>query len=201
MTNASRLFVTIAVFALVLPAFAQSPSTTALPTISFTFDHPDLPVTHYQIDIAADGKAHYQSQIRGQKKGTTEDGISRDFVLSADTRDSIFDLVKKADNLVGNFDYARHKIAFSGTKTIVYTDATGSHTAKFNWSENESVMKLADLFPRHFRHAGRRTSPAAAAPIRPARSQRRAGQDGKTGRFRLAARDQPDFARAERDCQ
>src|SRR5438309_105010 len=146
MKKTSRLLITTAVLCLALSAFAQSPSPAVLPTISFTFDHPDLPVTHYQTDIAADGKAHYQSQTRGQEKGTAEDGISRDFVLSADTRERIFDLVKKADNLVGNFDYARHKIAFSGTKTIVYTDATGSHTAKFNWSENESVMKLADLF-------------------------------------------------------
>src|SRR4051794_9494660 len=112
MKRTSTLLVMMAVFLLGVPGFAQSTPPAGVPAISFTFDHPDLPVTHYQIDIAADGKAHYQSQTRGQEKGTAEDGISRDFVLSADTRSLIFDLVKKADNLVGNFDYARHKIAF-----------------------------------------------------------------------------------------
>src|SRR4051812_26761800 len=83
-----------------LPVFAQSspPAAAVLPKIHFTFDHPDLPVTHYEIDITADGKAHYESRTKGQEKGSSDEEISRDFILSAETRDSIFDLVKKANN-------------------------------------------------------------------------------------------------------
>jgi hypothetical protein len=125
---------------------AQSPPTTpAFPKIHFTFDHPELQVTHFEIDIAADGHAHYESRIRGAEKGTSEEGITRDFVLSSATLNRIFELAKAANRLDGDFDYTRHRIAFTGNKTITYTDAQGSNTAKFVWSENETVMKLTDL--------------------------------------------------------
>jgi hypothetical protein len=130
---------------LVAPLVAQTQVAEALPKVHFTFDHPDLPVTHYDIDIDANGNAHYSSRIKGQERGTSEEGIQRDFALSAATRDSLFALVKATNNLSGNFDYTKHKIAFSGTKTISYTDASGTNTAKYGWSENENVTKLTEL--------------------------------------------------------
>jgi hypothetical protein len=125
---------------------AQTTPSTALPRIHFTFDHPELAVAHYEIDMDANGKAHYESKVRGQEKGTLDDGLSRDFTVSAGTRDSIFALIKSAHNLDGSFDYTKHKVAFTGTKTINLVDANGEHTAKFVWSENESLVRLADLF-------------------------------------------------------
>ncbi len=125
---------------------AQSgPPQTALPKIHYTFDHPDLPVTHFELDIAADGHAHYESRTKGAEKGTTDDGITRDFVLPAASVTRIFDLAKAANRVQGDFDFNKHRIAFTGNKTITYTDAEGSNTAKFVWSENETVMKLSDL--------------------------------------------------------
>ncbi len=125
---------------------AQSaPAPTALPRIHYTFDHPDLPVTHFELEIAGDGHAHYESRIKGAEKGTTDDGITRDFVLPAASVTRIFDLVKAANRLQGDFDFTKHRIAFTGNKTITYTDAQGSNTAKFVWSENEAVTKLSVL--------------------------------------------------------
>lgn len=129
----------------VLPAAAQS-SSPALPRIHFTFDHPDLAVTHYDIDVDTAGKAHYESKAKGAQPGTADDGVTRDFTLSPATRDRIFELVKSANNLDGVFAFEKHKVAFTGTKTITLTDASGTHTAKFVWSENQSVIALADLF-------------------------------------------------------
>ena len=127
--------------------FAQNATTpVALPKIHFIFDHPDLEVAHYEMDIDANGAAHYESRVRGQAKGNTEEGISRDFNLSADTRDRLFELIKAANNLDGTFDYTRHRVAFTGTKTITLTDATGIHQAKFVWTESQPVTQLTELF-------------------------------------------------------
>jgi hypothetical protein len=125
---------------------AQTRTATSLPKVHFVFDHPDLSVTHYEIDIDANGNAHYASRIKGQEKGTTEEGVTRDFTLSVSTRDHLFELIKATNNLVGNFDYTKHKIAYSGTKTLSYTGADGAtNTAKYGWSENETLMKLTEL--------------------------------------------------------
>jgi hypothetical protein len=136
---------------LVLLAFApvlsaqSAAASTALPKIHFTFDHPDLLVTHFDLDISADGHAHYESRIKGAEKGTMEEGVTRDFVVSPETTAHIFDLAKAANRLQGDFDFTKHRIAFTGNKTVTYTDEQGSNTAKFVWSENETVMKLSDL--------------------------------------------------------
>src|SRR5206468_3591533 len=82
---------------------------------------------------------------KGQDRGSSEEGIQRDFTLSAATRGRLFELIKATNNLVGNFDYTKHRLAFSGTKTISYTDANGTNTTKYGWSENENVMKLTEL--------------------------------------------------------
>jgi hypothetical protein len=141
----SRFILGVMLF-LALPLSAQSQlSVGALPRIHFTFDHPDLVVVHYEIDIDANGQAHYASRIKGQEKGTIEEGIERDFTLSAATRDRLFALIKVANNLVGNFDYTKHRLAFSGTKRLSYTDANGTNTAKYGWSENEALMRLTEL--------------------------------------------------------
>src|SRR3954462_11022009 len=95
--------------ALSLCAYSQDTSQTpqrkiaSLPTIRFVFDHPELPVTHYQIDTDSTGVSHYESRIKGQEKGTSDEGSPRDFTLSASTRDRIFALVKEANNLFGNY--------------------------------------------------------------------------------------------------
>lgn len=117
-----------------------------LPRIQFVFDHPDMPVAHYEIELSSDGAAHYESKSRGQEKGTFEEGLSRDFVVSAKTRDRIFALAKSANDLDGAFDFTKHKIAFTGNKTITLADSQGIHTAKLVWSENQQVMALVELF-------------------------------------------------------
>lgn len=133
-------------FLLPLFALAQNSATSAAPPkLHFTFDHPDLPVTHYELDIDAAGAAHYQSRIKGQEKGSSEEGIARDFTLSADTRDRLFELIKAANNLDGTFDYTKHRIAFTGTKNITFTDTNGTHQAKFVWTENQPVTQLTEI--------------------------------------------------------
>src|SRR5437868_2552225 len=100
-----------------LQLFAQNdPKPATFPKIHFTFDHPGLPVTHYDTDIAADGTAHYQSRIKAGTESSDE-GVTRDFKLSEETRARIFALCKSANYLRGSFDYTKHKIAFTGTKT------------------------------------------------------------------------------------
>ena len=137
-----RLWIIYFLVALTPLLTAQS---AAQPKIHFTFDDADMPVTHFELDITADGHAHYESRDKSTEAGATEAGVTRDFVISSATVRRIFDLAKAANRLQGDFDFTKHRIAFTGNKTITYTDAEGSNTAKFVWSENESVMKLSDL--------------------------------------------------------
>src|SRR5213082_629661 len=100
-----RLFRLVSFLALLSPVFAQdNAKPRALPKVHFTFDHPELAVAHYELEIDANGAAHYESRIKGQEKGTTGEGIMRDFTLSSDTRDRLFELIKAANNLDGAFD-------------------------------------------------------------------------------------------------
>jgi hypothetical protein len=146
MMSLSRKSVFLLALLICLPLLAQHEGKPpVLPKIHFTFDHPELAIAHYELDIDANGKAHYESRIKGQEKGTTEDGMTRDFTLSAETRDRLFALIKAANNLDGTFDYTKHKIAFTGTKTITFTDIDGTHTAKLVWTENPTVTQLTDL--------------------------------------------------------
>ena len=124
----------------------EKATTASPPRLRFVFDHPDVQVTHYQIDVAADGAAHYESRIRGHEKGSSEDEVSRDFTVSPETRTKLFALAKAANNLDGDFNFSKHKIAFTGNKTIILTDAGGTHTTKIVWSENQQIMSLIEVF-------------------------------------------------------
>src|SRR5256885_5559982 len=60
--------------------------------------------------------------------------------------DISFDLVRVAARR--EFDYRKHNIAFTGKKTLVYSDGTHSTQATYNWSENQAINELTEVFNR-----------------------------------------------------
>jgi hypothetical protein len=129
-------------------AFAQTPAppNKAVPAVvRFTFDHEEMEIPHYSFEVDSTGHATYKSVGKPEADGQPET-LEKQFTLNEKTRDRIFELAKKADYFNGNFDFTKNKIAFTGKKTLAYSDATHNGTTTVNWSENPSITELNSIF-------------------------------------------------------
>ncbi len=126
----------------------SQPQAPAVPTVTFTFDWPSVQPHHYSISVDSTGRAAYQSRIA---EGTAEQSIEGDpymvkFEVSEATRTRIFQLARAANDFNGNFDYKKRKIAFSGNKTLAYSEAGKHYETSYNWSENPAIQQLTNIF-------------------------------------------------------
>ena len=142
-----RLLALAAALAVVASAQQEPPvDTTAQPTITFTFDFPQSRPEHAVVMVDAGGRARYQSSGPLFADSSDADPFSADFTMSAATRDRIFALAAQLDYFHGDFDYKKHRIAFTGTKTLEYTAAGKSSSTSYNWSEDLGVRELTAIF-------------------------------------------------------
>ncbi len=114
----------------------------AIPTVTFTFDWPANP-PHYSIAVDSAGRAAYTAV---DDKDDNGDPYIVKFTASQPTRERIFAAAAALNYFQGQFDFTRHRIAFTGSKTLTYADPTRHFQTTFNWSENAQVMDLAHLF-------------------------------------------------------
>ncbi|MCU1284582.1 MAG: hypothetical protein JWO13_932 [Acidobacteriales bacterium] len=138
----------LALLLIATSAFAQAPTppnNSSLAVIRFTFDHDQMEIPHYSFDVDSSGRATYKSVGKPESDGQPET-LQKEFKLSGKTRERIFELAKKADYFNGNFDFTKIKIAFSGKKTLSYSDATRTGTTTVNWSENPAITELNGIF-------------------------------------------------------
>ncbi len=112
------------------------------PTITLVFDNPELPVPHYTLSLASDGEARYVLPPTTDAPA----GMADTFHVSNTTRDKAFALAGKLNNLSGNFDFTKHRVAFTGWRTFTYKSGATANTTRFNWSENPAANELASLF-------------------------------------------------------
>jgi hypothetical protein len=112
------------------------------PTITFTFDNPELPLPHYTLAVAADGEAQYTLPPSSDAPA----GMVTTFRVSNASRDKAFSLAGKLNHLAGNFDFKKHRVAFTGWRTFTYKSGATTNTTRFNWSENSAANELASLF-------------------------------------------------------
>jgi hypothetical protein len=121
-----------------------------LPTVSFVFDHPQISPNHFEITVDRSGKGSYVSHSDTKPEDESarlrDEDLQRTFILSQRTLERIFDLVKTARYLDGQFDYTKSKIAFTGKKTLSYHDQTRHTSTTFNWSENQAIDELGSIF-------------------------------------------------------
>lgn len=68
------------------------------------------------------------------------------FSLSSTNQAKIFKLAMQANYFNGDFDYKKHAMANTGTKTLTYADPTRHFDTSYNWSENNAIQQLTDLF-------------------------------------------------------
>lgn len=148
-------------------ALAQSPAADAVVTFKFYFKPVHPP--RYEISIHSAGHASYESQdtpyvapapvnspyARKAEEGSPQDSeevkgdvFRQEFQLSEPVRLRVFELATTAGYFEGDFDFRKHKIAFTGKKTLLYSDAARKHETTYNWSENPSIQELTSLFER-----------------------------------------------------
>jgi hypothetical protein len=127
-------------------AFPTSATPATIAKIHFAFDHDAMETPHYEFDVDADGRAFYKSSGKPDGQSGEVETLSKEFKLSPATRSRIFELAKAADYFNGSFDYTKNKVAFSGKKTLSYSDPSRNGTTSFNWTENKAVTELTGIF-------------------------------------------------------
>ncbi len=116
---------------------------TPIPTVTFTLDWPEAKPQHYTISIESSGRAAFVAVDDMSKPG---DPYIEKFAATAAIRDRIFSAARQLNYFQGKFDYTKHRIAFTGRKTLTYSDPDRHTQTTFNWSENARVMDVAHLF-------------------------------------------------------
>jgi hypothetical protein len=106
------------------------------------FDNPEQPLLRYTLTLGADGSARYEVPPSADAAA----GIVSTFKISDANRDKAFGLAKSLNNLDGNFDFTKHRIAFTGWRTFTYRSGAKVHSTRFNWSETKAATELAALF-------------------------------------------------------
>ncbi len=143
----------VAVVALFASMFSIAPAQTPklepgnpdpdIPAVTFTCDWPQAHPPHYSIAVDSAGRAAYTAV--NDAKETGEPYLLK-FTVSEPVRERIFAEAQALNYFQGDFDFTRHKIAFTGSKTLAYADPKHHSQTTFNWSENRRLMSLAQLF-------------------------------------------------------
>jgi hypothetical protein len=119
----------------------------ATATVTFTLDFPGSNPEHYS--IAVDGAGHARYECTGTiAEDSDEQTYRAEFNMSAGNRERIFEWAKQARYFAGKIDSGNNKLASSGTKLLSYQDGQLSNTARYNYSNLESVRDLTELFQK-----------------------------------------------------
>jgi len=127
--------------------FSSPPARAADPaTVKFTLDFAGSDPEHYSISVVADGHATYECSAKISADSDERETYQSEFTFSDGTRTRIFELAAQAHYFSGKVDSGNRKLAFTGTKKLVYTDGKRSNTAEFNYSPSLHVQQLTAIF-------------------------------------------------------
>lgn len=115
-------------------------------TVTFTLDFPHSDPEHYFIAVQSDGHARYESSAKISADSDERETYRTEFSVSDETRAQIFELTARAHYFSGKIDSGNRKIAFTGSKKLVYKDALREITAAYNFSPQLAVQQLTTLF-------------------------------------------------------
>jgi hypothetical protein len=124
-----------------VPAFAGTPA-----TVTFTLDFPGSQPDHYVILADSSGHATYDSSGKISPDVEGSEPFHLEFSLPAATQARIFDLAKRAHYFEGKIDSAKKNVASTGVKTLAYKDGDRTSQATYNYSPNQAVQQLTELF-------------------------------------------------------
>lgn len=129
-------------------ATAPPDSAPALPAVTFTQTFPRVEPAYFSLRIDSAGHAVYESRRVEGQPGLPELGEPTriEFEVSQATVRRIFELARSLDYFQGDWDFKKHRVADSGTKTLAYSDSMRNHQTTYNWSENRSIQELTETF-------------------------------------------------------
>ena len=133
----AAIFISYAIWA------ADSQSTA---TVEFTLDFPGANPSHYEIDVATDGRGSYSSNGKLDEQSEASDPAPLTFTLSDKTRSQIFDLAQRAHYFTGKVDSGRKNLANTGTKTLSYKNESRNSKATYNYSPVPAIQELTAVF-------------------------------------------------------
>jgi hypothetical protein len=157
----------LSTFLLVLSLFAQGSEPTKQ-VVSFTFSNSKLIPAEYAMQLSNDCSMSYAEKGGGdegelvEQKGTDEDGPGpralastpgseekervKRFNISNGTCKQIFDLAKQAKYFDGDFEFRKHKVAYTGDRVLGYFASGVSHKTVFTWSDTPAIQQLSATF-------------------------------------------------------
>ena len=139
-------------------------------SVTFRFLYKQMHPARYEVVVRSNGTASYESQDdapvitantpenpayqkptteqaqRGDSEDIKGDVYHRNFQITPTLKTRIFESAKLANYFDGDFDFHKHNIAFTGKKTLVYSDGARSTQATYNWSENQAINEVTELF-------------------------------------------------------
>ena len=145
---ASRMSVFILVVMVVCasgPGFAQEAKAPAA-SVSFSLDFPQSIPDHYEIAVASDGQARYDSTGKLTPDSEPGDPFHLEFTISPASTKRIFDLAAKAKYFDGKIDSGKRNLASTGAKVLSYKDASHNTRAEYNYSPIPAVQEITALF-------------------------------------------------------
>src|SRR6267378_2505957 len=123
------------------PAIAADPA-----TITFSLDFPNSDPEHYTIAVNSDGHARYECLAKVSQDSDEREPYQTEFDMSPASRARVFDLAAQAHYFSGKIDSGNIKLAFTGSKKLVYQDGQRNNTASYNYSTVTAVQQLTAFF-------------------------------------------------------
>jgi hypothetical protein len=138
-----------------LVAGAQAPAK-APAQIQFTYENPGLDPARYTIVVDETGSGHYHSEPRavrasdGAPPATIEEmplpPLDAAITVSPAIRDYLFETARGHKFFATSCEDGGGKIAFQGKKTLSYQGSDGSGSCTFNWSKDERIERVTQIF-------------------------------------------------------
>jgi hypothetical protein len=129
-------------------AAADVPSTPAVPTVTLSYNHPQAQPASYVLIVREDGSGHFHSDPLKTPASYTEGPpptpLDADIWISQPLRDRLFEVARGQKVKSGNCDDAGSKIAFQGTKRLIYEGPAGRQECEFNWSRDKQIQTVAE---------------------------------------------------------
>jgi hypothetical protein len=118
-------------------------------TITFDCFWAQATPQRYTITVPANGSALYVS--RNARESTDANGVededyNQEFAMSPAVKATIFHLAEQAGYFNGDFEFKKHAVANTGTKSLVYSDTSRQFRTVYNWSENPAIDQLTRTF-------------------------------------------------------
>ena len=128
---------------LVVPVMCNAAN---LATIIFSLDFPTSDPAHYTISVSSDGHARYECSARISPDSDERETYQTEFDVTPANRARIFDLAAQAHYFANKVDSGNSKLAFTGSKKLIYQDGRDTHSAEYNYSKFPAVQELTSFF-------------------------------------------------------